>query len=304
MSFLFYCNFRQSYKSKINCMRLSIRQWIFKMAITISKTEPHLTPAKLVGERFKKNTFGKMKIALIGYCPPPSILQKYNPISTQDQYFIHVSPDSVKMCSYKNIEFLSLFHVYGGPVSASTIEELAYFDFDYILAYGLAGGLGTKELKMGDYYLVESACVFDGTTPHYTKDFIVKSNDSLQSNILLLSKNTALENIKPVRAVTGDAIYRENDAFLISSREAGCDIINLDSSHLFAVSIHNHENKKIKTIECGIISDVTSEVGHDWDSTLSVMLSSTSTNQLNPLELTGKIVEFYVERLAPVLLNK
>lgn len=273
--------------------------------ISTTPTEPHLIPAKLVGERFSKNIFGKMKIALLGYCPEPSVFKKYNSISTDDQYFIHVSPYSVKKCSYKNIEFLSLFHVYGGPVSASTIEELAYFGFDYILAYGLAGGLGTQDLKMGDFYLVESACVFDGTTPHYTKDFIVKSDDLLKSKILSLSKQTDIKNIKSVRAITGDAIYREDDKLLKSAKESGCDIVNLDSSHLFAVSLNNHENKKIKTIECGVISDVTGEYINDWDSTLSVMLASQkNSNQLNPLELTGKIVEFYVERLAPILLNE
>lgn len=264
-------------------------------------TLPHLTPQKLVGQRFSRDAFRRIKIALIGYCPPPSILKKYHLQSTHDQYFIHVTPDSVKIGMHEGIEFLSLQHVYGGPVSASTVEELAYFDFDYILAYGLAGGLGTKNLKMGDYYLVESACVFDGTTPHYTTEKIVRSDATLQSTILSLSKNTVLDNIKSVRAATGDAIYRESDAFLQSARDAGCDIVNLDSTHLFAVAKNNHENKKIKTIQCGVISDVVDAAGETWDSTLSVMLSSQESNALNPLALTGNIVQFYVEALMKVL---
>src|SRR5262249_21301311 len=107
-----------------------------------AKSEPHLVPANLVGKRFPRTAFGDTKIALIGYCPPPRMLEKYNSIPTRDQYFIHVSPDSIKRLSYQGTQFLSLVHVYGGPVSASTVEELAYYDFDYILAYGLAGGLG------------------------------------------------------------------------------------------------------------------------------------------------------------------
>src|SRR5690349_6440807 len=104
--------------------------------------QPHLVPAKLVGQRFPRNIFGDTRIALVGYCPPPRSLGKYAPIASDDQYFIHVPPDSVKRLSHNGINFLSLVHVYGGPVSASTVEELAYYDIDTILAYGLAGGLG------------------------------------------------------------------------------------------------------------------------------------------------------------------
>jgi hypothetical protein len=269
-----------------------------------TKTEPHLVPSNLVGQRFPRNAFGDIKIALIGYCPPPSALEKYNPTPTDNQYFIHVSPDSVKRLSYEGRYFLSLVHIYGGPVSASTVEELAYYDFDYILAYGLAGGLGTKDLRMSDFYLVDRALVADGTTPHYTKDPVIASDRYLKAKILELCQDTDLRKICPVKAVTGDAIYREDAKFLKSARKKRCDIVNLDSSHLFAVSKFNSDEKTIKTIECGVISDVTGgSTNHGWESLLSVILSSQGSGGLNPLELTGKIVEFYIERLAPVLLQ-
>jgi len=273
--------------------------------MTPRKPQPHLVPSKLVGQRFARNTFGDTKIALVAYCPPPRSLGKYNPVSTTDQYFIHVSPESVKKLSYNGINFLSLVHVYGGPVSATTIEELAYYDFDIILAYGLAGGLGTQNLKMGDFYLVDRALVADGTTRHYTSEPIVNADASLKTTILDQWQRTGLTSMYPVQAYTGDALYREDDAMLESARAQGCDIINLDSSHLYAASQVNSDNKRLKTVECGVISDVTGgSPDQDWDSNLSVMLSSESSTALNPLELTGKIVEFYVEQLAPMLLGK
>jgi uridine phosphorylase len=265
--------------------------------------KPHLTPEKLVGQRFKRDVFGDTKIALVGYCPPPAALKKYSPHSTDDQYFIHVTPDSVKKFSHGGINFLSLFHVYGGPVSASTVEELAYFGIEYVLAYGLAGGLGTKGLKMGDFYLVESALVQDGTTPHYSSNGKTYADKDLVATLMSLVPNPAISKIQKVQAVTGDAIYQEHDSYLNAARDLGCDIVNLDSSHLFAASIHNNENRKMKTVECGVISDVTGGKGEDWESTLSVMLSEKASSQLNPLTLTGKIVEFYVETLAPKLLS-
>ena len=273
--------------------------------MTTQKQQSHLTPSKLVGQRFPRNTFGDIKIALVAYCPPPRVLEKYNPVATSDQYFIHVSPDSVKKLSYNGINFLSLVHVYGGPVSATTVEELAYYDFDTILAYGLAGGLGTKNLKMGDFYQVDSALVADGTTRHYTNEPIVSADRTLKTEISERWQATNAQPIYPVQAITGDALYREDEAFLEAARAQGCDIVNLDTSHLYAVSQVNSDKKHIKSIECGVISDVTgSDPDQEWDSNLSVMLSSESSSALNPLQLTGKIVEFYIEQLAPVLLGR
>ena len=272
--------------------------------MTPSPKPPHLTPATLVGQRFAPNTFGDAKIALIGYCPPPAALELYQPIVTTEQYFIHVPPESVKRLSYNGMNFLSLVHVYGGPVSASTVEELAYYGFDYILAYGLAGGLGTKNLRMGDYYLVERAYADDGTTPHYTTDQIIASDETLKSQILVLWNENELGTLHGVQAFTGDAIYREDDAFLEAAIARDCDIVNLDSAHLFAVSRINSVHKHIKTIQCGVISDVVSDGDHgEWDSNLSVMLSAEQSDAPNPLTRTGSIVSFYIERLAPILLG-
>ena len=276
--------------------------------MTREKGKPHLVPSKLVGQRFARDTFGDTKIALVGYCPPPSRLGKYAPVATTDQYFIHVTPDSVKRLSHNGINFLSLVHVYGGPVSASTIEELAYYEFDYILAYGLAGGLGTRNLHMGDYYLVDDALVTDGTTPHYTTDRVIAADQMLKAKISDLWKGGDLGTITSVRAITGDAIYREDNAYLAAARKQGCDIVNLDSTHLYAVSQWNNEERRMSTIECGVISDVAGAGEADgWDSTLAVMLSPLAAqggDALNPLEMTGNIVEFYVERLAPALLTR
>lgn len=109
----------------------------------------HLTHKDPVGQRFAPETFKNIRIALVGFCPPPRKLDDYRPQSVTDQHFIHLSPRSVRILRHGSNEFLSLEHVYGGPVGSSTVEELAYYGFDYILAYGLAGGLGTKKPRHG-----------------------------------------------------------------------------------------------------------------------------------------------------------
>ena len=191
---------------------------------------PHLTPGRLVGRMFDRNTFQGIEVALVGYCPRPRCLDQYEPRDTANQYFIHVPPSSVQICRHNGLEFLSIVHVYGGPVSSALVEELAYYGIKYILAYGLAGGLGTKGLKMGDFYLVEKALAMDGTTPHYTGDKLIPSDEFLNSRIKELAKDTSFPEIVPVQALTGDAIYREYDEELVFAMEHGCDIVNCNSS--------------------------------------------------------------------------
>jgi uridine phosphorylase len=263
------------------------------------RNTPHLTPANLVGRKFGKNTFKNINVALVGYCPRPPSLDKYNPWNATEQYFIHVPPASVQICNHKGWEFLSISHVYGGPVSSALIEELAYFGIKYVLAYGFAGGLGTKNQKMADFYIVEKALALDGTTPHYTEDKLISSDGFLNTKIKELAKKTGLPEMMPVQALTVDAIYREYAQDLNYAKEKECDIVNCDSSHLFAVS----RDLGIKSTECGVISDVVTGGGEEWQSALSVMLSSNDEGVQDPLVLVGEIAKFYIEVLMPDLIR-
>lgn len=254
-----------------------------------SPDAPHLTPASPVGRRFGRDAFSPITVALVGYCPRPRNLDEYGP------HFIHVPHASVERCSHDRIGFLSIVHVYGGPVSAALIEELAYYGFEYVLAYGLAGALLPESQAMGDYYIIERALALDGTTPHYTADRLVASDGRLNATLKELARAAGLPESTPVQALASDAIYREYDEALDYARQNGCDIVNCDSSHLFAVS----RDVGIKATECGVISDVAQGKGENWQSTLS----SKGDRAQDPLALVGRIVRFYVEALIPQLVG-
>jgi purine-nucleoside phosphorylase len=264
--------------------------------------QPHLTPRSLVGQRFPSDVFGDIRIALVGYCPPPSALDRYAPQRVMDQHFIHVSPDSVRILSHAGRRFLSLAHVYGGPVSSATVEELAYYGVDVVLAYGLAGGLGTRGLKMGDFYVVTDSHVADGTTPHYTREPTVAADAGLLRTVReAWASHHPDTTLASVRAATGDAIYREDDALLEQFIAAGCDVVNLDSAHLYAASRVNAEGRVMRALQCGVISDVIAlGPAAESESTLGAMLAGGAWG-LNPLERAGEIVTFYVEQVAPLL---
>jgi uridine phosphorylase len=210
-----------------------------------------------------------------------------------------MAPGNVQICNHDGVAFLSMAHVYGGPVSSALIEDLAFYGIKYVLAYGLAGGLGTKNLKMGDFYLVEKALALDGTTPHYTDAKLIPSDEFLNAKIMDRTGTKKLPEVTSVQAMTGDVIYREYDQDLEYAKENGCDIVNCDSAHLFAVS----REVGIRSTQIGVISDVAMGSGEDWESTLSVMLSANDGEDQDPLVLVGKLVEFYVEELMAELLR-
>jgi hypothetical protein len=121
----------------------------------------------------------------------------------------------------------------------------------------------------------------------------------LKSKIEDLAKETGFPEMMPVQAMTADAIYREYDQDLDHARENGCDIVNCDSSHLFAVS----RDVGIRSTECGVLSDVAAGDGEEWESELAVMLASDDERAQDPLALVGRIAEFYVEVLMPELIS-
>ncbi len=264
----------------------------------------HLTPQSLVGRRFGPDTFRGIRIALMGFCPPPPAFRSYPRDRVTNQHFIHLAPESVRLVSHGGLTVLSLAHVYGGPVAAATVEELAWYGVDFVLAYGLAGGLGIgaaggQTLGMGAFYMVQDALARDGTTPHYTDAPVVAADPDLLR--MVTDAWTGGAPMLPVRAATNDAIYREGRVMLDGFRAAGCHVVNLDSAHLYAVSAVNNAGRRLRTVQCGVVSDVIDRDGQS-KSVLAEMLAE-GPQGMNPLERTSEIVRFYLETLAPGLLE-
>jgi uridine phosphorylase len=260
--------------------------------------KPHLTPDKLLSQAFPREAFRDIRVAVVGYCPPAAILQKYNPVNLTDQYFFLVPSQCVQVCTYNGIKFLSISHIYGGSPSSALIEDLAYYGIEYILAYGFAGGLKVDGVKCGDLYLVESSLVRDGTTPHYTKEDVVYPNALLNQQILdLAQKKSSLGDIHLLKAMTDDAIYQEYESDLDEAVAHGCDIVNLDCAHLFAVSKY----VGIAATQFGIVSNARENAGEEKADDLAKTLINQESSVQNPLIRVNDIVQFYVETVLPKL---
>jgi len=164
-------------------------------------------------------------------------------------------PNSVRILHHGGRRALSLAHVYGGPVSSATAEELAYFGITHILAYGLAGGLGTKGIAMGDFYLVTEAWAFDGTTPHY-------SSEALQSAEMphwatpppLLGSGWGRRCTRSARPPATRSIARTTPCSIPTDLAAAMSS-SLDSAHLFAAARINSAGKtQVAAIQAGVVS--------------------------------------------------
>lgn len=267
---------------------------------TLFKDRPHLTPDKVVGKAFPRDVFKDIQLAVVGYCPPAPILQKYDPITLPDQYFFLVPSSCVQVCTHNGIKFLSISHIYGGPPSSAVVEDLAYYGIKYILAYGFAGGLGTKGVKKGDLYLVNAALARDGTTPHYTKEEVVYPDEWLNQKILSAALEIpSLKGIHSLKIMTNDAIYQEYESDLDEGVALSCDIVNLDCSHLFAASKY----VGIAAAQCGVVSNVREIIGDEKTEDLANTLVNEDSSPENPLTRVNDIIQFYVETLLPELQN-
>lgn len=273
---------------------------LFLATATLSaQDKPHLTPENVLGKVFPRDTFKDIRVAVVGYCGPAPILQKYQPVTLPDQYFFLVPFQCVQVCTHNGIKFLSISHIYGGAPSSALVEDLAYYGIDYILAYGFAGGLGTKGVKKGDLYLVNSALVRDGTTSHYTKDEVVYPDAELNKKILSTASKR-LGKIHSLRVMTDDAIYQEYERDLDEAVAHNCDIVNLDCTHLFAASKH----VGISATQFGVVSNAREPTGVEETDDLAYTLISDDTSAQNPLTRVNDVVQFYVETLLPELMTK
>jgi uridine phosphorylase len=262
------------------------------------QNRPHLTPEKVLGKAFPKDVFKDIRVAIVGYCPPAPILQKYTPVNLTDQYFFLVPSCCVHVCTHNGIKFLSISHIYGGAPSSAVVEDLAYYGIKYILAYGFAGGLGTKGVQKGDLYLVNASLANDGTTPHYTKEKVVYPDAWLNQKILdVAHKKTSLGNIHLLTALTNDAIYQEYESELDEAVANNCDIVNLDCSHLFAAS----KLVGVAATQFGVVSNAREVAGDEKTDDLANTLISEDVSPQNPLTRVNDVVQFYVETLLPEL---
>jgi uridine phosphorylase len=146
---------------------------------------------------------------------------------------------------------------WGGPQTAIVVEELAYLGVTTIIGIGAAGSID-PDIPKGSQVVAQTALLTDGTSKAYSEETEIKANPVLCS--LALSAGQSLStNVYPVRTVTTDAIYRETEAKVRTWRARGGQVVNMETSALYAAS----ETCGINSLWIGHVSDCL--VGGEWD---------------------------------------
>jgi uridine phosphorylase len=120
-------------------------------------------------------------------------------------------------------------------MSATVMEELAHYGINKVVGYGYAGSL-TQAIPVGQIVLVDSAFVSDGTSREYLPDTELVYPDGEMARQFRKCAAVASVMMQEARVWTTDAIYREYPEKVVRWREAGAEIVNMDTAHFYAVS--------------------------------------------------------------------
>jgi uridine phosphorylase len=124
--------------------------------------------------------------------------------------------------------------LWGGPQTAILVEELAHLGVETIVGVGAAGSVAAN-LPRGTQIVVTSALTTDGTSRAYTDETEMHVAPGIDAAIQQAEAGHSW-CLRPVRAATIDAIYRETDGLIRSLVEQGAQVINMEVAPLYAAS--------------------------------------------------------------------
>lgn len=238
---------------------------------------PYITPKKLLGDQRLPID---CKVAIVCYTPMPLIFKQYEiPKSeykypTSDRYFIHTHNDHILFCQYKDIFFVVASEVYSGGISATTAEELHFYGIEKIIGLGFVGSFD-KNFPIATKIYAEKALIERGTTLDYLEightDLSFMKDGPYVYPINKISTNNIID-IKPATIWTHNSLYREYPRDVKRAIENECNVVNMDTAHLFAVC-------KLLNVSCSyyaVVTDVLVDGSkeNEWENHLTSLVSN------------------------------
>jgi uridine phosphorylase len=203
-------------------------------------SQPIITPDKFLGRAALPPELAGCSLAVVGFCRFHEMTRKLLAEPLPERIFSHldgahqfVAP--VQTGRIGDSRILALECLYGGPLSATVVEELAHYGIKKVIGYGYAGSL-TRDVPVGRIVLADAAIVSDGTSREYLPDTRFAHPD--RELVRHLCECAVKSNVAVHRGTvwTTDAIYREYPERIAQWRRAGADVVNMDTAHFYAVS--------------------------------------------------------------------
>jgi uridine phosphorylase len=197
-------------------------------------SKPIITPGKWLNRDALPPELQGCTLAIVGFCRFNDMKSRLAAEPLSESLFSHLNVSHQFVARLANKKILALECLYGGPLSATVVEELAHYGIKQIIGYGYAGSL-TRDLPPGRIALAEAAIVSDGTSREYLPGVEVVYPDEALMRCLREVANDANTPIREVTVWTTDALYREYPDKVAAWRKAGADVVNMDTSHFYAV---------------------------------------------------------------------
>ncbi len=139
--------------------------------------------------------------------------------------------------------------VWGGPVTAILLEELACLGVQAAVGFGAAGSLVSPQ-HVGKMLVADRAVCSDGASQQYTDEpYVRPASGLLRLTVAFASQERATPIIRTVH--TTDALYQEWPARIRQWREGGATFVNLETSPFYAVAAY----RGIRAVYLGLVTD-------------------------------------------------
>ena len=221
------------------------------------KEIPIIAPSQFLALEGIAGEDNQCEVAIIGFCSFYEMKEKAHARPLQKSLFVHMDVAHQFHGFIDGHQVLMIDCVYGGPVCATVIEEMAYLGVKYVIGYRYSGAL-QEQFILGSIVLASSGIVSDGTSREYSKFPEVKASEHLMTQYNKLDPSLR-DGVLTGKAWTTDAIYREYPSKIQSWLQAGADFVNMDTSHFYAVS----RAVGIETLYFSLISDYVG--GKQWE---------------------------------------
>ena len=259
-------------------------------------SKPHLTPANLLGERRLPPAWAAAQTAFICFTPFPNGFAPYVTATAPERFFLHSPNSEVRLGHYDGIPFLVISEVYGFAVGATTVEELVHHGIRQIIGVGYAGAFNGA--AMGQPFIAAHTMADLPLADHYGVPALVPCGPAgdLEARLEITLAEHELAWAR-YTVWNGNSLYREYPHTLDFMREQGCDIVNMDTLSLYAVTpvLAREIGDSVHCLYVGTVTDSAQAEAEEWQSDL---IEAVERKDVHPHD---QLVQFMVEQFLPSL---
>jgi uridine phosphorylase len=201
----------------------------------MSLLSPMITPEKWLHGRKMIADLEGCQTAIAAFCRLNEMKEKLAAVPLSSKLFSHLDAAHTYVGYVKGKKILTVECLFGGAMSATVLEEMAFFGITRVIGFGYAGSL-THDIAMGQLVLARCGLVSDGTSGEYLPDADRVFPDVALVDVFRRKAAAKKYALREATVWTTDALYRETPEKIRRWHAAGGEIVNMDTSYFYAVS--------------------------------------------------------------------